>query len=120
MDNISLFDYFAAHAPAEIPEWFKPSSTKAMPERPAPAPEIASAAEGWVKDPCFDFADAYKVREYSDLFPERHYPLAVAFELAMQVYWEECRRIAAENVELRFFEWRWAYAARMLAFKEQL
>jgi hypothetical protein len=60
VNEASLRDYFAAHAPAEIPEWFRHTSPN---QTFPPMPDYLELDEchrkvalDWQRDPCFDRA----------------------------------------------------------------
>jgi hypothetical protein len=101
-DSITRLDYFAAHAPTAIPDWFKPEEPEyngpAYPTLPAGIPEedrkmIAS----WERDPCFDLDGEYAWFQQD----------VEAYRAAMRDHKE---RIAVE----RYLRWPWAYAKSML------
>jgi hypothetical protein len=110
---MTLRDWFATHAPTEIPKWFQWAG------QPVPDVPIAGLAlqqvngfdslsysqkqtlRAWVRDPAFaledDIADigdaAAEIRRQAELTRER---------------------ILRENDAGRYYAWRWAYADAML------
>lgn len=104
--DITRLDYFAAHAPAEIPHWFAPEPD---PYTGPAAPVIPSDAsdedrlmlESWMKDPCFDLPEQFEW-----------------FEKAWEEHREAVRRHNEFQVVDRYLAWRWAYAEMMLGMRE--
>lgn len=108
-EGMSLREYFAAHAPTEIPAWFhytKPP--KDFPKHPS-LDEISTdendphrrEVDSWLQDPIYDLPEelqwfANKVKAHYD--------------------GKECWEQAAQRA--RYFQWRWAYADAMIEFGE--
>lgn len=94
-------DYFAAHAPIEIPTWFEhPEPPKNIPPKPdfaALDPAHQSIVRDWQEDPCFDLPE--ELTWYAEKW--------TAYQKA-RADWND------ENDAARFFHWRWYYADRML------
>lgn len=109
--GIDTIDYFAAHAPDEIPLWFKPEPLK-RPLKPNPDPVIAGLAKSWLKDPCYDFPSIFD--QESGEYSTEYRRIAEAFEKAISDWNEENRRIDRLESERRYFQWRWYYAEQML------
>lgn len=95
-------EYFAAHAPVEVPSWFKENNPVKIPDPPSvndsriATEKDRSYIRMWLdNDPCelpnhlSWFADEY--REYNKLRAEAQ----------------------RKHEEHRFFSWRWYYAAIM-------
>jgi len=127
-ENVSLYDYYAAHAPETIPDWYvhksslgpiKPNTRKVIYDRCALLPIFASTeacekaiqcVEGWVKDPCF-----FLLKEYEELvgWKVKHYvSLVVIYDLesAWKEYWTARRVWEEKNKASRYFQWRLYYA----------
>lgn len=124
MDEKTLLDYFAAHAPAEISEWFQPKDAYAKPTHPEPAPEIAGPAKAWLakawlRDTCYDFAGSFDKPDPSHSYCAKYRPLAEQFESAVQAYEKQCAATEKANTEHRYFAWRWYYAEMMMNHREE-
>lgn len=101
-DGMTLRDYFAARAPAEIPDWFthvEPS--KAFP----PMPDYTKLDEthqkialDWQSDPVFDLPE--ELTWYGE---------------KVKAHREGKRAWAILDRRERYVQWRWAYADMMLA-----
>ncbi len=113
MDSISRMDFFAANAPAEIPEWFKIDPTPISPE-PQPDLRIESEARSWVCDPHYDFAVCFRETVKDSAFYEGYRELAEKYEKAMNAWWKERAEARQKDVEQRYFGWRWYYALLMI------
>jgi hypothetical protein len=123
MDEVA---YFAAHAPDEIPSWFKVEPTP-KPEEPKPAPEIEAAAKEW--DGTYDFAPCFNQFEHDGLVGDppalppkpkywsgyRH--LAEEYETALNAWNKECVEIDRKDTERLYFQWRWYYGEQMAAHR---
>jgi hypothetical protein len=99
---ITLLDYFAAHAPHEIPYWFKPSTPEydgpAFPKIPEGIPEEdRKMLESWINDDCFDLEGEYAW--FQDAVK--------AYHQARKDYDHLCKTAA-------YYEWRWEYAQSMM------
>jgi len=97
-------DYFAAHAPYQIPEWFRFDAGNNMPRVPD-APSHWGAAQS---------------TEFLDLKEERSRVVDVSMEVAeFYARWLEARgKHAAWRDQMRerkYFAWRWYYADQMIA-----
>ena len=108
-------DFFAAHAPTEIPDWFRPEEIKEKPEMPIPSPEIFKEAKSWAEHPTYDLEVVFKACDLTD----GKRAAARAFQEAMELYWDICREYDQINVEERYFWWRWYYAKMMLKYRGQ-
>lgn len=106
--GMSLREYFAAHAPDDIPEWF----THIKPEQDfPPMPDLSEIstdpkdphrklALDWQRDPCFDLWDQVpELKWYAD---------EVIAHREGRSAWEDANRRA------RYFQWRYAYADGMI------
>lgn len=102
MIEISRRDFFAAHAPAEIPDWFKhiePEKTyPPMPDYKALDETHQELARQWQCDPCFDLPE--ELAWYGE---------KVIAHRAGREDWVDADRRA------RYIQWRWAYAGMMVA-----
>jgi hypothetical protein len=104
--DITRLDYFAAHAPTEIPEWFQPDPE---PYNGPPLPVIPESASeedkkmlsDWLSDPCWDLEGEYA------WFQE----VAEAHSKATRDYKEFIKSD-------RYLQWRWTYAELMLVTRE--
>jgi hypothetical protein len=103
---ITRLDYFAARAPREIPDWFRPDPPAydgpAFPDIPKDIPDDdRKTLESWVRDPCFDLDDQYA--EFQDA-AELHWT-------ARKLYKEECEWD-------RYYQWPWTWAECMLIMRD--
>lgn len=111
--GMTLRDYFAANAPAEVPDWFEHRKPpRDFPEMPRWFEVFGDekdkrVARDWLDDPCFDLAD-----HVSD--PERGRRFAGEVTASREGYAAWSLRDKAE----RYFQWRWHYAAAMLRTRE--
>lgn len=113
-DGMSLRDYFAAKAPAEIPHWFQTAYQDPTPEPVAPTlkaddADVQQLCDDWRQDPYFDLYDRRRV------FHPHQVEFLRRYEGAWKAYWQE--RIAWQNqreIDM-YFAWRWYYADCMLA-----
>jgi hypothetical protein len=100
--GMSLIQYFCAHAPEDIPGWYQ---HEPPPKNLPPLPSLSEITDlqdqdevrQWERDPIFDLQEHLKW--YSDKF-ETHY--------------EAVARYNAENIQARYFQWRFYYAKEML------
>jgi len=94
-------DYFAAHAPAEIPSWFAHEQPKRdlppMPDYRKLDPAHQDIALDWQRDGCFDLPEeiAWFGKE-------------VEAHREAKADWDDA------NYAARFFQWRWYYADMMI------
>lgn len=100
--GMSLRDYFAAHAPTDIPDWFKHREpVKYYPDCPhwstLPNEDHREIARSWIDDPCYDLPD--ELRWFQEKF-EAYQDAAIA--------WRE------QDALERYIQWRWHYADAML------
>lgn len=120
MNQISQRDFFAAHAPVEIPEWFKVKANPA-PTRPT-AKEftndrlLAEYLDGWAKDPEFSPLDILNASEFSKREDRRELgQKVVLFQTAVENYYHAKQQHTEHQKSARYFAWRWAYADGMIA-----
>lgn len=109
--NVSLAQYFAAHAPSEVPEWFynpiiiqPPKSPKHPSEFGIIGREDLERAIGWIKDPCFDL---------EEMVAPANRLAAKKFVEAWTLYRNARVEHSDENQRNRFFEWRIFYGREM-------
>lgn len=91
-NGMSLRDYFAAHAPRKIPDWFEPKLT--------PLPE---------RDPCWEWCEGCK--SDSDCEGGKHCKELIEFN-------QHTARIRKLQQVERYSKWRWHYADLMLAERD--
>ena len=114
MQDMLVRDYFAAHAPTEVPDWFKHPDQAEVPELLSNAaalqqvPELAECSQEdkrrlreWMLDPHYDIEQPLMAIG------------ARAFQLKDEVRIEREAAIAF-NRAARWFAWRWHYADVML------
>ena len=116
--GMTLRQYFAATAPANVPEWFKhkhaprpkvPSGDVFVPVHLAGrAPELQSLADAWRGDPCYD------LRQVEGLWTEEELDALEEYEGRWTRYWEERDYWRGDDERARYFQWRWYYADRMV------
>jgi len=100
--GMTLRDWFATHAPAQIPEWFKHATVSwEIPPHPdytkLEKPEHQELARQWQQDPCFDLPA--ELSWYGDKVNEH---------LAAKSQRKDADAAA------RMIQWRWHYADMML------
>lgn len=118
LDGMDEIAYFAAHAPEEIPYWFKVEPTT-KPEEPMPAPEIADAAKEW--DGTWEFAQSFDEHETprETIFASKpkhwigYREFAEKYEREYTEWDNACREIDLRDMERRYFQWRWYYGEQM-------
>lgn len=100
-EGMMLRDYFAAHAPAEVPEWFQhvppARDYTPMPKWMDWPEEHHRALRAWLSDGCYDLPDELS-----------------AFQEQARQHREDKRFWDARNQAARFIQWRWRYAEMML------
>jgi hypothetical protein len=100
--GMRLRDYFAAHAPLEVPEWFRHVEPKKNFPPDADVEDLDEThrklARDWRHDPCFDLPE--EIAWWGE---------KVKAHRAARSEWFEA------DVRARFIQWRWAYADAMLA-----
>lgn len=103
--GMTLRDWFATHAPAEIPFWFKHTPLP----RPAPAPGWDTLATDEHKETARNWL-ASEDREIDELPDElRPWGESVLAASVAIADWQQANNVAA------FIQWRWAYADAMIA-----
>lgn len=111
-DGVSKLEYFAARAPHEVPEWFKPvmpdqapKQTTIIPRRNNHTPLTPSEMRhlgSWMKDPIFDLEP-----EYSDFRDE-----VISF-------WDATKNWNKEKQVQTVIQWPWAWAKMVLEAKPE-
>lgn len=112
--GMTLRDYFAARAPAEIPAWFQHPDQFEVPaqlpmhEALALVPDWHSLGTheretlaSWVADGCFDLEEKLE-------------PIGQAARALLEVNRKTIESTRANNEAARFFAWRWHYATNMV------
>lgn len=97
---MNRIDYFAAHAPGKIPDWFKHQESTRPNEvtwLQLTTPEDQETARAWMCDDSWDLPEHLKW-----------------FQEAYIKYLEEKRLWERQNNESRFFQWRQYYAEQMV------
>lgn len=100
---LNLRAYFAARAPAEIPEWYQPLAVGPRPQFPS--------TKGWtphVREEFDSLRDGSLSENNASLTTLAHYRDWKDIENKMR-YWVKV------NDQQRYFGWRWFYADQMLA-----
>lgn len=100
---LNLRAYFAARAPAEIPEWYQPAPTTPQPEVPnferlelADREQFRALRQGTIKEDNASLPAAGLYREYMRAHAD------------LQDWYDD-------RIRARYFGWRWFYADQMLA-----
>ncbi len=104
--GMMLADYFAAHAPGVVPDWFVHRWT---PQEPRPtvdhlSPDDQRRARAWLHDPIYDLSDDPE----SDLYK---------YQQAIEAWRSASMEHERMDAAVRFFQWRWYYANMMLHFR---
>lgn len=104
-EELTLRDYFAVHAPDDIPGWFEatlsPATMPPMPRWQDLDKVHQNTALSWINDGCFDLPNEL---EWFGKQVIRH----------REAHVQESQR----RMHARYFQWRWHYADRMLAWRE--
>lgn len=115
--DISRMDFFAAHAPAEVPRWFVDSCADTIPPLPPPKDFWAAITDACVVNPGISRMDAtilYNCLD-GDLDPPSR--LEGVFNEALRLVREsrgKHERAARARDERIFFAWRRHYAEQMI------
>lgn len=107
--------YFAANAPADVPDWFRPDNLEELLPMPA-KPEVPASIAKQVKE--MDLLG--RGLEPWDL--ARVKPADVAMQYGRDLNdWEERKRpVMAQREQYRYFLWRWYYADQMINLRPAL
>lgn len=99
--GISKREYFAAHAPNEIPDWFTHTPIGELPKLPSwqdiPDEKDKEAIRSWVCDPCWDLPDEL-----------------MWFQLKFREVEKEREQWSKDDQAERYFQWRSHYADTIL------
>jgi hypothetical protein len=118
INPLYLREYFAAHAPAEIPKWFPWPSDVPLPDDKE-AIEFAREDPRWTALAMADRRRVVRVLEGGGAGekPGSETINAIADEaLAKYREYDRHRTAAAnERIRVRYIRWRWTYADMMLA-----
>lgn len=104
-DSVALLDYYAAHAPLEIPDWYYCEN---VPGNPEPVSlhtltdEERALVAAWVKDPCYDLTDINSS------------PGLRKVEQDYKQYWDDLHAWKLRNTWHRIASWRFDYAEQMI------
>jgi hypothetical protein len=106
-ETLTMRDYFAANAPAEIPDWFRheepPRDYPPQPDwRDIKDREQAEIAANWLSDGCYDLPESLRW-----------------FAAAVKQHRDSREQWGRENAAERFFQWRWHYADMMIASRAE-
>lgn len=126
--ELTLLDYFMAHAPAEPADWFEPPQKTIEP--PAVSlrsylttrrdcfytsrlAELQSLADDWRRDACYDLVDgiAYTSAEKT---------LLAAYQKAWSEYWMTLQDAERERRKQRAIRWPYAWAAEQIALRKSM
>lgn len=113
-EGMSLRDYFAAHAPNEIPNWFHGERDPApdVPDVKVPD-EFANEFSDWRRGPVFDLTDSMQLK-----YGKEAADIAEVYESAWQDFWEKYDSWKHVAKLQRYFQWRWHYADMMISTRE--
>lgn len=108
-------NFFAAHAPEQIPAWFErmPADQIGMEILPAPKeprredqifaddPDLMREAESWRKDGTWDLEDSTNERLRE-------------FAISWRKFWNDRTHYDKNKAIRKYFAWRWYYAKMMI------
>lgn len=103
-EAISRRDYFAAHAPAEIPDWFEPTGPLGLWKNPEPPERPAGVSD----------REWYNLRTYAPEPDDADAPAVAAWKAAWRATRAERERERQAAEMRRLARWRWAWADAML------
>ena len=125
--GMSLRDWYAGRAPTQALSWFKHRS-RPKPERPEKridiytTPETASLhatiqsrVDNWRKDPCYDLSDP----DPTECCTSDELAAMAVYEVAWKKNWKDFDAWREQDLEDRYFQWRWHYADAMLKEREK-
>lgn len=99
MSDVTLRDYFAAHAP-EIPDWFSISTDQQPVQYPARLDMVPESTKKYIE---------------SLVLPEDRYEEYRRLKMEME---EPYHKWLIEQKSRRYFAWRWHYADMMIEGRE--
>jgi len=112
LEDVDVYDFFAAHAPNKIPYWFESAVVFPYPSAPEPDPSISDEAIAWRKDDCYDLDSMFEPntpeREAAEAYRKAHYKWIV-----------DSSRAEDKNKAHRYFAWRWYYAKMMIEHRKE-
>ncbi len=108
--GMTLAEFFAAHAPTEIPEWFQTPNLVLRGPRPQPADyfpseEAQRLARDWTRDPIYELQEALDERNLTGA--------TTTFCQDMNAWWAEGVEVDRKNQQTRYFAWRRFYGEQM-------
>ena len=132
MNKIKMILDAAAHAPHEIPEWFK-ANLPSEPKAPMISikPELEKLVRDWIGDPCWTLSQ-YEVGEkmiwyrtggeYGVEQEKSEYALTAddvqylaGIEEVFDLHWADHQKWAINCERERYFQWRVFYAQELFA-----
>ena len=121
MNTVTPRDYFAAHAPIEIPKWFDYKHPTKEPEEPVNAinevpTEVKDIARIWLKESRLSKCTMLTER-VAGLDTMTKIACAI-FEKSWMDYHENSRKYLVNKDESKFFAWRWYYADQMMSLSK--
>lgn len=118
--DATLRDQFAMHAPFDVPSWFRHVPTTKVPPQQSYkdalmrvdgadklAPERFNQIINWLRDPVYDLEDPELARMADE-----------AFAIFNEANRERAAVVVSHEAE-RWFSWRWYYARKMMAAREE-
>lgn len=116
--GMTLRDWFATHAPTQIPAWFSAGPYQPLPQVPSPHDALKAQAgwrqltdrdqntlRTWIADAVFELSDGLAVIGWG---AQKMIDEAMAAAVKIQ----------SQNEAQRYIAWRWAYADMMLKGRE--
>lgn len=113
-NGMLLMDYFAAHAPTEIPSWFQHPDEFPVPKPMSPRDAVASLANAELLSEADKGLICASVDDAMILLSDRLAPYAGAAEKAVEESWKAIENARRANEGARYFAWRWHYALTMI------
>jgi hypothetical protein len=114
MPEITPRQFFAAHAPPEVPDWFKvnPLPRPAQPEIPAVLAPYDKPVRHWMRE--YDQPlDVY----LPDTATSAVLEAAAQFEKEWAAWHADRQRISRLDQERTYAKWRWYYADLVLSYQ---
>lgn len=108
-DGMTLLDYFAAHAPDEVPAWFDPEFQEphpVMPDARELPPNLRRTGE--------------EIARGNYVLHEDDPPEIIEFDRLMGEYRAQSARRTVRYRLYRLASWRWFYAVQMIEAKKYL
>lgn len=101
--GLTIRQYLAATAPAEIPDWFIHTPN------PAPIQPAGWADIKWEDEQTKDIVSSWHIDPCFDLGEEMHW-----YQEQWETYWEIKREYDLSEKEERYFQWRTYYADALI------